>query len=111
MINAVISDVADALGIDVDDIQTDNDEDDTVVAKLKHVSAKLIDEFQAAKEAEGGSMGDKIDEIVNEIADAMGENAEGYQSDGDEGDEHVARLRYFTRRVTDEYTAMKENNG
>jgi hypothetical protein len=112
-INTIISDIADALGMDVDDIETDEEVDDPAVAKLKFVSTRLIDSYGATKEEEGESRGEKIDAITSEIAEALGESADDYQPDGSDddgdGDEHVAKLRHFVHRLIDDYVSAREN--
>jgi erythromycin esterase-like protein len=82
------------------------------MAKLKSVSTSLIDAYTATNEEEGESRGDKIDAIAAEIAEAIGESADDYQPDGgddDDGDEHLAKLRHFVRRLIDDYTSAREN--
>ena len=70
---------------------------------------RLLDEYGGTTEEEDQSRSKRLDEITNEIADAMGESAADYEPDGDEADEQVARLRYFVSRLVDEYSAMKAN--
>lgn len=68
------------------------------------------DETQALRENEE-LRNQSLEELCTEAADVLGEVPEDYVNEGDDdsGDELVGKLRYYVRRVLDEYTAMREN--
>lgn len=78
--------------------------------EVESVVEREEDESQALRESIE-TRDELIEEVVTEIAEALGESADGYQPDGDdEGDEFVAKLRYFVGRLIDDYMAAKEEN-
>jgi len=110
-ITSITSDMADAMGESVDDYEGEgHEEDDIIIARLRHYSVRLTDEHEAMTDKEGVSPADSINEITSEIAEALGESADDYEpDDGEEGGGPLGKLRHFVSRMIDEHSGMKAN--
>ena len=108
-IRAVTSEIAEALGEDVDGYQFDDEGFDPVVGRLEYFAGRLMDEYGATADSEGVSMTDKMDQITNEIADALGQDAGDFTPEGDEDDSPLSKLNHYVRLMIDEYTALRDN--
>jgi len=93
--------------IDEDVISADEVRRSLGLPEVESVVEREEDESQALRE-ETETRDELIDEIVTEIAEALGESADDFVPDGEDGDdEKIAMLRYFAARLTDDYMAAK----
>jgi hypothetical protein len=71
---------------------------------------KETDETQALRE-EIEERESKIYAIVSDMAEALGETIDDYEENGEEDDQVLARLEYYSARLIDEYGATREEEG
>ncbi|MGP8125097.1 MAG: hypothetical protein ACLQEQ_04410 [Nitrososphaerales archaeon] len=75
-------------------------EAETVVDQETDETTAVLEEREASDQA--------IDEVVGEIAEALGESPESYEPGNDDGeDEKMSMLRYWVGRMIDDYMAAK----
>ena len=99
----IVANLAENLGENSDDLEGD------IVNKLDYVAGRMADELGAATDSDVQSAAERVDSIMEEVANALGQSAADFVPEGDEGDSPVSRLIHFVRLMLDEFTALKEN--
>jgi hypothetical protein len=99
------------LAIDEDVISADEVRSKLDLPDVEEAVETEEDETSALQE-ERETKDQAIDEIINQIAEALGEDPSSYEpGNGDDGeDEMIAKLRYWVERFIDGYMAVKAEN-